>query len=490
MTCVRASWWASNADKMPHRLAVRWGACPPNPPGVRIDSTNHETRFRCFRTFLKADVLCPWQRGIAPRRLLVTLALFALLLGGCRPQEKAGDHDEKPAKVEKLPQEVEIARITLTETATQRLGITTARVSREKVERHRTFGGEVMIPNGKTVVVSAPVPGRIVVPPSGKMPVPGAPVAANTPILSLVPLLTPERDVLTPAEQVQTANARATLFSAHTVAAGDVQRGKAEVEAAQIALDRATKLFDDGAGTAKAVDDAQGVLAVALTTLRAAEQREQQLAKLVSDLGVSVGGDLEAEPILFVSPTSGIIRNIGVSIGQAVSQGAALFEVVDTDVMWVRVPIYADTVPQIRTDATARITGLDGRPQRELDETTVARPVVAPPSADPLGTTVDLFFEIDNSARSFRPGQRVGVELVMQDAAENLVVPAASLLYDIYGGTWVYEAVTENQFERRRVQPLFTDGERAVLATGPPPGTQVVVNGAAELYGTEFGAGK
>jgi hypothetical protein len=417
--------------------------------------------------------------------------VLAVLLGGCRPREGTGHHDEKPAKVEKLPQEVEIARITLTDAATERLGITTAQVSRENVERRRTFGGEVMIPNGKTVVVSAPVAGRIVDPPSRKMPLPGVRVAANAPILSLIPLLTPERDVLTPAEQIQTANARATLFSAHTVAAGDVERGKAEVEAAQVALDRATKLFEDGAGTARAVDDAHGVLAVALTTLRAAEQREQQLARLKADLGVSVaGGDLEAEPILFVSPTPGIIRNIGVSIGQAVSQGAALFEVVDTGVMWVRVPIYADSVRQIRADALARITGLDGRPQRELDETTVARPVVAPPSADPLGTTIDLFFEIDNSAGTLRPGQRVGMELVMQDAAENLVVPAASLLYDIYGGTWVYEAVTANQFERRRVQPLFTDEERAVLSTGPAPGTNVVVDGAAELYGTEFGAGK
>ena len=30
----------------------------------------------------------------------------------------------------------------------------------------------------------------------------------------------------------------------------------------------------------------------------------------------------------------------------------------------------------------------------------------------------------------------------------------------------------------------------AVLAQGPAPGTRVVTDGAAELFGTEFGAGK
>jgi hypothetical protein len=32
-------------------------------------------------------------------------------------------------------------------------------------------------------------------------------------------------------------------------------------------------------------------------------------------------------------------------------------------------------------------------------------------------------------------------------------------------------------------------GEQAALASGPPPGASVVTDGAAELFGTEFGAG-
>ena len=54
---------------------------------------------------------------------------------------------------------------------------------------------------------------------------------------SPAPLLSPERDVPTPAERVQIANTRATLLSALIVARGEVSRSQAEVEAAQINLE-------------------------------------------------------------------------------------------------------------------------------------------------------------------------------------------------------------------------------------------------------------
>ena len=47
------------------------------------------------------------------------------------------------------------------------------------------------------------------------------------------------------------------------------------------------------------------------------------------------------------------------------------------------------------------------------------------------------------------------------------------------------------RFQRRRVLIHYTEGESVrYLAAGPPADSEVVVDGAAELYGTEFGAGK
>ncbi len=92
------------------------------------------------------------------------------------------------------------------------------------------------------------------------------------------------------------------------------------------------------------------------------------------------------------------------------------------------------------------------------------------------------------------PGQRVGVDIPMTSVTEAFVVPAAAILYDIYGGTWVYVQSTTSdkgtKFTRSRVLLEWVEGDSAIISKGPAVGTLIVTDGAAELFGTEFGAGK
>lgn len=432
---------------------------------------------------------------------LMFAMLGVVLLPACKNDKASSKKSKPPAKVEKLPLETEISRITLTARAAQRLGITLTTVLRQQVQQRRTFGGEVTIPGGKSIIVSAPIAGAVAPPDQGSIPLPGERVKVGAPVLSLVPFLTPERYVPTPAERVQMANARATLLTALTIAKGDVQRTQAEVDAAKITLTRAEQLLTDKVGSAKAVDDARAQLNIAVSTLEAAQERQQQLAKLLKELDAN-GANSKASPLVMGSPQSGVIRTLAVSQGQTVAAGATLFEVLDTSTMWIRVPLYVGVIPVIDSQAEATIVPLGERTAgtgagyspvdavAALRAPIVARPVVAPPSADPLSTTADLYYEVNNSNNSFRPGQRVGVELKLQGAEEGLVVSAKAVLYDIYGGTWVYVKSGESAFQRQRVLIRFTANGLAVLDKGPPAGTVVVVDGAAELYGTEFGAGK
>jgi RND family efflux transporter MFP subunit len=415
-----------------------------------------------------------------------------LLFLGCHSQStlptgKSAGESHSPSKVEKIPVETEIARITLTPEATQRLGITTADVTLKDATRRRTFGGDITIPSGKSIIVAAPFSGAIVPPRDKGIPTPGQRVTLGEPLLSINPLLTPERDVPTPVERVQIANAKATLLSALTVAEGDVERTTAEVEAAKIARDRAAKLLEDRVGSARAMDDAQAILNVAEANLVAANERKQQLAQLAITLDSPSGTSGDATPLAVTAPQAGFVRTLSVTPGQTVTIGAPLFELVSTDTVWIRVPVYVDLLDTIETGEPATIVGLDGR---KKESTTTATPIEAPPSADPLSSTADLFFVADNGDGSLRPGQRIGVELKLRGSEQALSVPAKSLLYDIYGGTWVYEQTAENVYERRRVLVRFTDGDDVILAEGLSTGMKVVVDGAAELYGTEFGSGK
>ncbi len=118
-----------------------------------------------------------------------------------------------------------------------------------------------------------------------------------------------------------------------------------------------------------------------------------------------------------------------------------------------------------------------------------ARPVAAPPTANANAATVDLYFQLPSSG-AFRPGQKVGVTLTLQGTEESLVVPQSAIIRDVHGGEWVYENFAPQKYMRRRVEVRYVTDSIVVLARGPAAGTQIVVAGAAELFGAEFGAGK
>ena len=198
--------------------------------------------------------------------------------------------------------------------------------------------------------------------------------------------------------------------------------------------------------------------------------------------GVSATGALALD-----APFDAVLQAVHAGPGQTVAAAAPLFDLVRLDTVWIRVPLYAGDIDQIDRRAPARVVPLGAA---GTSPGTVARPVTAPPSADPSTAAVDLYYAAPNPGGALRPGQRVGVRVPLTSPAQSLVVPRAALLHDAYGGSWVYEARESNVFVRRRVSVVDLVEDLAVLDQGPPPGTRVVTAGAAELFGTEFGAGK
>jgi multidrug efflux pump subunit AcrA (membrane-fusion protein) len=151
------------------------------------------------------------------------------------------------------------------------------------------------------------------------------------------------------------------------------------------------------------------------------------------------------------------------------------------------VPVYVGDVERLALDEPAGVGGLADPPGVKVRP---AKPVIAPPSGDPLAATVHLFYEVDNKDRSIRPGQRVGVTLPLKGDQESLAVPRSSLIRDALGGTWIYESIAPHVYTRRRVFVDRVVGDLAALTAGLQPGAKVVSQAAAELYGAEFGGQK
>ncbi|MCC9601930.1 efflux RND transporter periplasmic adaptor subunit [Stieleria sp. JC731] len=407
--------------------------------------------------------------------------VLLIAMAGCAPSSSDHATKEKPAKVEPHPSEQDIYRVKLTEKAESRLQISTVAVRKQSVPRKRTLGGDILIPDGMRIPVTAPLAGKLLGIDEGVSLTAGRSVSSGQPLLKILPILRPELEVPGAAERVQMANARASLVTAQIQADGDFKQAKATVEAARIALDRARKLLSDGAGSQRSFDDAEAAYNIAIESLNAAKQRKDLLDKLT--LEAEAGS---AEAVVISAPSDGILQTITASAGQVVSTGAPLMEIVDLKKLWVRVPVYAGQLDEFDFGKPATLRPLS---KRDVTETPLHR-IEAPPTADPLTSTVDIYFELQNAEGSYMPGQRVTVDLPMKTDEESLVIPRAAVLRDIHGIGWVYIRSGEHQFERARVSVQFNTDELAVLRSGPDEGKEVVVDGAAELFGTEFGAGK
>ena len=407
-----------------------------------------------------------------------------LVLAGCGTDSQPKQKPSKslPAKVQSLPKEINLSDIELSQRAFDRLGISTAKVERRNVSQVRLLGGEITVPPGELAVVVAPIAGTVQPPEDSSPPKPGSSVKKGQAIFKFEPLLSPERFVPTPAERAQIANAQASLLSLQMTADGDVQQFTEQVAAARIALERAELLERDRVGSQRAVDDAKAQLALAEAGLKVSRERKEVLDRLSSDIERSA-----AAPIVFDSPIDGIVRSVPVTLGQTVAAGATLFEVVNLETLWIRVPVYVGLLDELRLADAVSVTFFG---DNESHASLTATPIQAPPAADPSSSTADLFYCIPNEAGRFRPGERVSVAIPMTSEAESLVVPANAILYDIHGNAWVYTQVGELHFRRARVMVRRTTAEIAVLESGPPEGADVVVDGAAELFGTEFGTGK
>ncbi len=386
----------------------------------------------------------------------LSAAAFALTLplaGACSSDRAAPPKADAPAHVDAPKTEAELTRVRLSPEAIKRLGIETAVVRIDTAAATRSLGGEVAVPEGRMVTVTAPVAGTLTLAAGVQ---PGARVTRGARLATLAPLSPSERD--------QGIEARRAVDAA-----------QADAETARLRLQRLEQLLKDGAASLRSVEEARGQLQVAEAALNAAKQR------LAAFRQGPVGAEGE---IAIAAPLDGVVQAISVAPGQTVAASAPLLQVAQVSTLWVRVPVFAGAADEIDATQAASVTRLGGSGLPR-----VARRVTAPLRGDPTAASIDLYYELAAADQALRPGERVMVELPLKRAEQGLLVPEASVLYDIHGDAWVYEDLGGNAYARKRVQIDRHAGGFAVVARGIEPGAKVVTAGAAELFGTEFGAG-
>jgi len=239
---------------------------------------------------------------------------------------------------------------------------------------------------------------------------------------------------------ITTATDLMTLAASQARADGDIARAAAQARVAHVNAQRADALVREEAGSVRARDDALATAAVAQADLAAARAQRHLLGAPVASLGRQ-------------------------------------------DILWVRVPVLAADVTRIDRGAPAAIRPLGGGAG-----TLSGRPVAAPPSSNVAAGSIDLYYAIPNTHALGMGRRAAAARPAGGDGAQGLTIPAPAILHDAYGGEGVYVRPAPRTFERRRAQLAGISGGPAMPAMGLKPGDQAVTAGAAELFGTEFGA--
>ena len=100
------------------------------------------------------------------------------------------------------------------------------------------------------------------------------------------------------------------------------------------------------------------------------------------------------------------------------------------------------------------------------------------------------YYVLPAGSDGLEPGDHVTVKVPLaRNGAPASVLPVSAVLYEPNGSTWVYANPLPNTFVREQLQIEFMQAGRAVIRTGPPPGSRIVTVGAFELYGAESSIG-
>jgi hypothetical protein len=90
-----------------------------------------------------------------------------------------------------------------------------------------------------------------------------------------------------------------------------------------------------------------------------------------------------------------------------------------------------------------------------------------------------------------KAAERLGIVIdeVRADPSGRLIVPYASVLYDLTGKTWVYISADPLTFARGAVVIDTIKGDNVYLTEGPPAGTKVLATGVPQIFGAEVKVG-
>jgi len=235
-------------------------------------------------------------------------------------------------------------------------------------------------------------------------------------------------------------------------------------------LQRAQNLYDHGATSKAALEQAQVAEDDATATLNAASE---QLRLLGIDKNRPSG------VVDVVAPISGVITDQQVTNSSGVQglSGPNPFTISDLSYVWIICDVYENDLDAVRAGESAdvRLNAFPNQVVRGRIDTIL-------PVLDPTIRTAKVRIEVRNPGQ-MRVGMFVTATFYGKQPVTRAVVPATAILH-LHDRDWVYSALGGGHFKRQEVVAGATlPGNLQEVTSGLKPGAQVVSN-ALELQNT------
>jgi cobalt-zinc-cadmium efflux system membrane fusion protein len=238
---------------------------------------------------------------------------------------------------------------------------------------------------------------------------------------------------------------------------------------ARLQLDRAQTLYDHGAISKGALEQAQVTEQDAKTDLNAAMEQLRLLG---------IDKDHPSGIVDVVAPISGVITDQQVTNSSGVQglSGPNPFTISDLSYVWIICDVYENDLEAVKVGDTADIR-LNAFPNQVVK----GRIDSILPVLDPNIRTAKVRIEVPNSG-SMRIGMFVTATFYGRPVTR-AVVPAAAILH-LHDRDWVYQALGKGRYKRQEVVAGATlSGNMQEIVSGLKPGDQVIAN-ALELQNT------
>jgi membrane fusion protein (multidrug efflux system) len=232
-----------------------------------------------------------------------------------------------------------------------------------------------------------------------------------------------------------------------------LEQADANLAMAQAEHARRTRMRDGGLLSDEEFETTENTLRI--------REAERELAKLQFDF------------TRVRSPLDGRVVRRLVDLGQNVTPGTPLFEVMDVEPLLARVHIPAKRMGFVEVGQDITIS------LETTDETLHGRVSLVSPIVDPTTGTVKVTAEIDDYPETTRPGDFAQVSIVTERHEATRLVPSVAVFEE--QGRDVLYVVEDGKAARRIVETGFVDGDLTEIVDGLSPEALVVVRGQRQL---------